>query len=406
MFSSLDELSLLALLFLGFLDMLYNKSWRNYRVFFTATAVLVFYLIYSLTFVHYNILKAISMDFITHMKPVIAFGITYGLAPKFNMGQKFVIKILFLSICAIGFLLYFTPYFYTALTHEYYLGSIFLCAAITLLSMLEKEDIDSIKKHLVVIVLLLLLGLVNSRSKYYGSMVVIAFMAFLYRPQIISKISPRNLFLLISLVACVIFVSWQKIQFYFISGMSPENAFDEETLATFARPVLYISSIAVLTDHFPFGSGFASFASYCSGVDYNYSSLYYKYGLNEIWGLSESFNAFVGDTFYPELAQFGIVGICLFIAAACWLYRRLKIVHRKIGIIPFAAGMCILISLGIDAIAAPGMVNSFGEMLFAILGIILAQVRNIKGTEAKECLRTPLQGESTIWLLNNELKRI
>ena len=83
------------------------------------------------------------------------------------------------------------------------------------------------------------------------------------------------------------------------------------------------------------------------------------------------------ETFYPELAQFGLVGVLTLVACVLWFCKRLKLVHRLYGTIPFVAGLLVLVSLGIDAVASTGPVNSIGENLFAVLGMILAKVKYI-----------------------------
>ena len=70
------------------------------------------------------------------------------------------------------------------------------------------------------------------------------------------------------------------------------------------------NSIEILADYFPFGSGFATYGTFASGV--HYSDIYAQYGMDNIYGLTKSYYSFVADTYYPSLAQFGVVGVCLF----------------------------------------------------------------------------------------------
>ena len=82
--------------------------------------------------------------------------------------------------------------------------------------------------------------------------------------------------------------------------------------------MLYVTGGQILLDYFPFGSGLASFASNASAV--NYSTLYYDYGLDKVWGLSPSKTDFICDAYYPSLCQFGVVGVCLFI----YLWKEMR----------------------------------------------------------------------------------
>ena len=70
-----------------------------------------------------------------------------------------------------------------------------------------------------------------------------------------------------------------------------------------SRPAMMLTSIQILYDYFPFGSGLASFGTFAS-AEY-YSPTYAVYGLDHLWGLSKEMPTFICDAFYPELAQFG-----------------------------------------------------------------------------------------------------
>ena len=80
-------------------------------------------------------------------------------------------------------------------------------------------------------------------------------------------------------------------------------------------------------DYFPFGSGFASFATYSSGEFY--SKIYVQYGIENVWGMSRDFYSFIADTYYPSLAQFGIIGIILYISF--WIYILKKAISFNKG---------------------------------------------------------------------------
>ncbi len=401
-----DELALFAMLCLGVLDMLYNKSWRNYRIFFTVVGVLLFYFCYSLFFLDYNNPKAISFDLMVHLKPTVAFCITYALAPKYSAVEVKVIKWLLLLLCVINPIVLYSPYKWDIFVNPYYFSITNAFTAVYLVATADKDDLELLKKNLWLVVLILAVGCIGGRSKYFGSVVILMFMIFAYRSNIVTGVSLRNALVMLLLVFFVLFVAWQKIEYYFIDGLSNMESLDDIS-DTFARPLLYMVSVSVLADHLLLGSGLASYASFASGADVNYSALYANYGIDKVWGLAENDSPFIADTFYPELAQFGLVGIALFVYAAYWLCYRLRIVHRKMGSTYYAAGMGIILIMGIDATTAPGMVNMFGENMFVILGMILAQVKNVKGAEAKECLKRPLSDGRSLWLeINDELKKI
>ncbi len=403
LFKPFDELVLLMMLALGFVDVLYNKSWKKYKTFFVAAGILFFYYIYTLGFCHYNIFKAVTMDFWTQLKPVIAFSVAYAIAPQFSKWQITVVKFLFVAIGFVGLCFYYTPYFYDVLQHEYYLGAIFLCGVVVFLMLMDGDDKAERRNDLFWIMVMILMGLACSRSKYYVSVVLLLFLIFIYKPRIVTTISMKNMAVMAVLLFMAALVGWGKFDFYFISGSgivdevlsSADSEYDLGMMA--ARPVLYYGFVQVLADHFWLGSGLASFATVCSSTLYNYSSLYYDYGINVVWGLSEDFDSFMADTFYPELAQFGVVGIALFVALFVWFGKRLKIVHRECGIFMFVSGMSVLLLIIVDSVAACGALNTFGENLFAVLGMVLAKVKHIEGRQAVNILKTPLAGRYSVW---------
>ena len=400
----IDEAVLLSMFMLGLADMIYNRAWFKYKTFWVASSVLFLYLVYSLTFCHYNIAKAITMDFWTHLKPVLAFTMAYSIAPEFTAWQRKIVKILIMIIAAVAAIAFATPYFYDIVGHHYYLGNIYLGGSIICLMIMVCDGKQGYRNNLFYVLLLILAGLMCTRSKYYGIAVVVLFMLLIYRPKIITQVSFKNSIIFMLLIVGILFVAWEKISFYFITGgagiveEAMATANDEETLGMMmARPALYYFSIQVFADHFWLGSGFASFASYCSSTAYNYSALYHEYGVDMIWGLSEEKDTFIADTFYPELAQFGIVGVLLLTGVVLWFCKQLKLTHRILGTVPFVAGLLVLIALGIDAVASTGPLNSLGENLFAVLGMILARVKHVGKERAAETLKAPLAEGTTVW---------
>ena len=103
-FTSLDEILAVGLLFLGALDLIYNRQWRRYIPLFVPLFILTFYFFYSLKYCHFNTPKAIFVDYLQHIKTFIIFGVTYALAPRFTRAQRRIVKVLFagISIIAMG----------------------------------------------------------------------------------------------------------------------------------------------------------------------------------------------------------------------------------------------------------------------------------------------------------------
>ena len=113
------------------------------------------------------------------------------------------------------------------------------------------------------------------RFKAIGAALIIALIViYVYKTK--KKISVTK-FGILAFLALVL--AWDQINFYYIDS---DNS---------ARNQLTIKSIEIAKDYFPVGSGFGTYASHMSGV--NYSPMYYKYGLSGIYGLVKGHVEFI-----------------------------------------------------------------------------------------------------------------
>ena len=311
---SIDELCLFAFLIIALIDMAFNRCWRKYKLMFLLLGVMAFYLVYSIVALHYNILKAQVNDFILQSKPLIAFSVSYAIAPKFTANEKWLLKktCIFLSFLAFFVIAAGMDVYQSLIFHIYYGGLVCLgCALVYLLMSYDESNPRAYsRRDLMWASVILLLGLICTRSKYYGFAVLAFYMLYVYRPGTVNFKSARNIAIAATAFALVIIVAWKKIAYYYILGNSA--TFDPDEMMAFARPVLFGGMFLVLGDHLLLGSGLASYATFSSGTGVNYSELYSKYGIDMVWGLSPTMCDFIADTFYPELAQFGLLGIFFF----------------------------------------------------------------------------------------------
>ena len=135
--------------------------------------------------------------------------------------------------------------------------------------------------------------------------------------------------------------------------------------------VLYKTSFEIIRDYFPFGSGLGSFATHASRICY--SPIYTEYGINNVWGLSKSFDSFIADTYYPSLAQFGITGVLLYISF--WLYAIKKAFQsfKKTGQTHLIIIVLLICGfLFIENVADATFTSNRGFFMMLLLGFVLS----------------------------------
>lgn len=388
--SFLDELCLLAFAVLAVVDMTFNRCLGKYKLMFVLLGVMALYLAYSLVASPYNIPKAQINDFIAQCKPLIAFSVSYAIAPQFTANEKWVLKKVCIFLAFMAFFVIAADIYDVTIFHIYYGG--LTCVGCAMVYLLMSYDNDNPRAYtrsdLIWTCVILLLGLICTRSKYYGFVVLAFYMLFVYRPGTVNFKSVRNVVVATLAFVLVVLVAWKKIEYYFITGNS--DTFDPDVMETYARPVLFGGMVLVLADHLLLGSGLATYATYSSGPDVSYSDLYYDYGINLLWGLSPTYGDFIADTFYPELAQFGLLGIFFFGYFCWWIWRKYRIVMRSHHYQLFGIGVMSFAFLAIDGTAGCAVLQASGSLLMAVMGIVAAQAKAVTKEEAKALLARPV----------------
>ncbi len=311
-------------------------------------SIVLFYIIYS-KITSVNIFRAQLRDLISITKPFLCFYAAYYMKYTLTAEHKKILSRLswLFGVCLWGILPFINSLY--ANTAAFYTPCV-LCAA-TYLVFSRKE-----KRDWIIALFLLIPGLFTGRSKFYTEFILFVFIAFFWKKSI--KISLKWVLIAVSLVAVSILVSWTKFNLYFISGV-------EEGVA---RSLLYVKSASVFMDYFPFGSGLGTFGTDASGK--YYSPLYYIYDLNNVYGLSVddygTDNNFFSDTFYPVLiAEFGLVGIILFIAF--WKCRFSNI--SKYGQ-SFKIFIFLLFFVLVESIASPTFVTMTMIPIMLAIGML------------------------------------
>lgn len=318
--------------------------------------LMIFYLAYSF-FIKITTPRGILLDFMQQVRPYAVFYLTWMMAPDFSPKQKKRIKwVMLLSF--FGYLIAFkfkpslvTPY---GSGESAALGQIALCCAM-IYYLFSKQT----KRNRNIAILIMLLGLISGKSKYFGECVVFIALVIFVKSKI-NFTSVSTLLKVAALGSVVIFFTWTKFNAYYVEG------FQEEAEAM-ARPATYETGIKIMfKDYIPFGSGLGSFGTAAAAKEY--SPLYYKYQLNTIWGLNPENPMFLADAFYPTLAEFGIVGLFFFL----WFWKRRLWEANKIhNLIYYRMALMCILALALESTADSSYLSGKGMGYFMILALCL-----------------------------------
>lgn len=318
---------------------------------------MAFYVIYSYI-IKIQVPGGIWLDFQQQVRPYAVFYCTLLLAPKFTKKQKNIIINIMLLCLAVYVIAYRRQA--TGGIGTVVIGQIALVTAMTYY--LWKPPT---RKNMYIAIAICAFGILGGKSKFFGEMV--AFVAIIYfLKQKINFNSPQFIFQLILLVVVILFFTWTKFNIYYVEG------FSDERLEVLARPATYATSLKILKDYFPFGSGLGSFATSAAAVFY--SPIYYKYELNTIWGL-DSAGGFIADAFYPTLAEFGIFGIILFII---FWKRRINEVQQLKDVRYYKVALMSILALALESTADSSYLSGKGMGYFMLLAICINSARHIK----------------------------
>lgn len=364
-FKSIDEICGLCLFIIFIFSLFRSEDWRINKVFLFTLCVFLFYLCYSL-WIGSNNKKAILMDLIIQMKPYLAFFCMYQLRPQFSQGQRLLLKQFMLLL---WFML--LPLGLADIVISGTISSIMkhpsnFAGAIAVISLVYLYASDYTMKDKLIFLIMLTIGLVSGRSKFYGFYALAVFVILYFENPNNLKFNLKNISILTFTIGIIVLVAWEKLMIYFGQGLMEETEKD-----SIARFVLYATSLNIFVDYLPFGSGLASFATHASG--YYYSPIYVKYNIDHVWGISKNDWAFVADTYYPSLAQFGIVGVILFISF--WLYllkKSYKIVSKTESSKAFALVLLITGYCLIENIADASFTSNKGLFMLMFMGLIIS----------------------------------
>ena len=367
-FSYVDEICAAFLLLLFLYKVFRSNTWAFDKNFLIVIGVFAFYLIYSMA-ISSNSKGAILTDFVIQAKPYLAFFCVYAIEPELSDNQRKIIRQIVILCCLYVFvvgMLNYTPVDIMEITF-YHPSRLATTSSVLAILYLYCSDYRKVDK--MIFILILALGIMSGRSKHFGFFAVCTLIILYFNNSAQMKLNLKNSIFLIAALALTIFVTRDKLYFYFVTGGFGDGRAADDL---YARMALYFFSLKIFIDYMPFGSGFASYATYASGA--YYSPVYKKYGMENMYGLTKEAPDFIADTYYPALAQFGIVGVILFFTF--WislLVRAIKAYSfcKKESIMALIIIIFILIECTTDAT----ITHNRGMFMMIMLGLIFYDIR-------------------------------
>lgn len=318
--------------------------------------LMIFYLVYSLL-IQVTTFRGVYLDLLQQLRPYAVFYLTWMMAPDFSPKQKKRIKwVMLFSFFSYLILFKIKPSVVTPYGGEESaaLGQIALCCAMVYY-LFSKQT----KRNRNIAILIMLLGLVSGKSKYFGECVVFIALVIFVKSKI-NFTSVSTLLKVAALGCVVIFFTWTKFNAYYVEGF-------QNDAAEMARPLTYETGMEIMfKDYIPFGSGLGSFGTAAAAKEY--SPLYFKYQLNNIWGLDSSNPMFLADAFYPTLAEYGIVGLFFFL----WFWKRRLWECNKIpNIVYYRMALMAILALALESTADSSYLSGKGMGYFMVLALCL-----------------------------------
>ncbi len=354
MWQSIDE-TMTVILFLFTVIKVYGKKMDSIgKEILWYIVLMVFYVAYSII-LKVNVQEAVFYDLQQQIRPYVVFFCSYLIAPQFTEKQKKRLIKWFL-ICDIFYVISFFIGFRVSV---FGLRTPMIGQATLLTASMYLLFKENTRKNIVKGIIILSIGLLSFKSKFVGEYVV--FIALFYFLKSRLKPNLKTIISVIALVSTIVYFTWEKFNAYYIEGM------EETTSNRMARPESYKTARTIIfSDYIPFGSGLASFGTNAAAK--YYSPLYYKYGLDNIWGLYPENPMFLADAFYPTLAQYGLVGLFFFLWF--WIRRYKQALHHK-EFRAYKVAMMMIFALFLENMADTSYLSGKGMGYFMLLAMAI-----------------------------------
>lgn len=357
-FSSIDEvMTVILITFTWYKRHSIVVNREPFQEFVQFLGVYVFYVLYSLVMAVNN-RHAVFLDMVQWIRPFSVIYCTWILNPRFSNSQKkWMLYSMILTL--FSWIVYHPETTNFSDKSEFpVLGQMAICTGMAYY--LFNDEKTSTKR---IALLLVLTGMLAPKFKFMGEVVCFIAVVFYLKRQLYFK-SVKTIFFLSILLAIILTVTWTRFDGYFVSGMGDDNV---------ARARMYKTSLFVLLDYLPLGPGMGTFGTNAAGVEY--SPLFYKYNLQDVWGLNPEAAAtgFAADSFYPALAEFGIVGVFLF----CIFWKRRLVALNSIADLKYyRVALMSFFCLAIEQTADSSFLSGKGMGYCMLLGLCLNANRN------------------------------
>lgn len=221
------------------------------------------------------------------------------------------------------------------------------------------------KKNIKYIVMTMALLLSTVRSKAIVGATAYLFILYF----ILLKRKKIKMWHILVIAAVGLYIAWDQISFYYI-----------ELAERSARAVMTQTSLQIMKDYFPIGTGFGTYASAVAGE--HYSPVYVLYGFPYIYELRIS-GEFFSDTFWPIIiGQTGAIGTMCYIFALVRIFLKtikVRFLDQKV----YASVLFVCVYLLISSTSESAFCNAISIPLAMMLGYAVYVAESVAVNERK-----------------------
>ena len=337
-FKGLDVISSLILIVLYGVFLIGTKN-RSFHIgFLVLILVFLFYLNYSF-YIANNTWNAITIDFLTQLRPYFTFFIVSQMSPTFTEKQKSILKkisfYLWIFFIPIGLLATINPSLLTTMLNQ----PSNYTACITCLSIVYLYCSNFSVKDKLTFILMLSIGLININAQFTVFFLVVCGLIMYFHQADILKNNLKTGLALASISSLIIYISRSEI-------------------------INYLSTAGFT------GSGFASNATQYSS---DFFSQINNYGFNPINGLlSHEWFSSGSVSFYPFLSQLGIIGFLLYLSFWIYIISSAIIQFKQKGEIqPFIIVVILASFIFLENISYSFFTSNKGYFMMMFIGLLL-----------------------------------